>query len=182
MSLRRSLPAVVCCFLCSVVCAQQRDSVYVHDGDTIRYTYTPLPAASAKTAGTQPARKDNFWNRIFYGNVDRTFEKKIDFSFIGAPSYTKESSLGLGLLASGLYRVDRTDSITPPSDVSLFGSVSRFFQYYSIPVAVLQQKQTEVKTTGEPVVCTYPKRVDCRRTRQRVPKVGNASLSRAAAM
>ena len=124
MSLRRSLPAVVCCFLCSVVCAQQRDSVYVHDGDTIRYTYTPLPAASAKTAGTRPARKDNFWNRIFYGNVDRTFEKKIDFSFIGAPSYTKESSLGLGLLASGLYRVDRTDSITPPSDVSLFGSVS----------------------------------------------------------
>ena len=123
MSLRRSLPAVVCCFLCSVVCAQQRDSVYVHDGDTIRYTYTPLPAASAKTAGTRPARKDNFWNRIFYGNVDRTFEKKIDFSFIGAPSYTKESSLGLGLLASGLYRVDRTDSITPPSDVSLFGSV-----------------------------------------------------------
>ena len=41
---------------------------------------------------------------------------------------------------------------------------------------------TQFKTTSELVVCTYPKRVCCRRTRQRVSKFGNASLSRAAAM
>ena len=28
------------------------------------------------------------------------------------------------MLASGLYRVDRTDSLTPPSDVSFFGNFS----------------------------------------------------------
>lgn len=126
MRLRRRLPAVVCCLCCLVVHAQQYDSVYVRGNDTLRYTYTPLPETIAESpaADTLPLRKENFWSRIFHGNVDRTFEKKIDFSFIGAPSYAKESSFGLGLLASGLYRVDRTDSITPPSDVSLFASVS----------------------------------------------------------
>lgn len=34
----------------------------------------------------------------------------------------------------------------------------------------------KVKTTSELVVCTDPKRVKYRRTRQRAPKFGNASL------
>lgn len=57
-------------------------------------------------------------------NVDRTFEKKIDFTFAGGPSYSKTTSLGIGLLAAGLYRLDRTDSVTAPSDVSLFANIS----------------------------------------------------------
>lgn len=141
MSLRRSLPAVVCCVFSIVAHAQTRDSIYVHDGDTVRYTYTPLPqteapesAENTSKANEPKARKDNFWSRIFHGNIDRTFEKKIDFSIIGAPSYAKESSFGLGMLASGLYRVDRTDSITPPSDVSFFGSVS-LSGYYMVGVS-----------------------------------------------
>ena len=63
--------------------------------------------------------------RYFEGsNVDRTFEKKIDVTFAGGPSFSKNTSLGIGLLAAGLYRLDRTDSVTVPSDVSVFANVS----------------------------------------------------------
>ena len=131
MVFRRFLPAVVCCFLLLSARAQQ-DTLCVRGGDTLRYRYTPLSAtAPAAETQQQPKRKDNFWSRIFHGNVDRTFEKKIDYSFIGAPNYSKEASVGIGVLASGLYRVDRTDSLTPPSDVSFFGnfSLSGFYMF-----------------------------------------------------
>ena len=131
MVFRRFLPAVVCCFLLLSARAQQ-ETLCVRGGDTLRYRYTPLSAtAPAAETQQQPKRKDNFWSRIFHGNVDRTFEKKIDFSFIGAPNYSKEASVGIGVLASGLYRVDRTDSLTPPSDVSFFGnfSLSGFYMF-----------------------------------------------------
>ena len=46
----------------------------------------------------------------------------------------------------------------------------------------IEWMHSQVKTTSELVVCTYPKRVGCRRTRQRASKFDNASLTRAAAM
>lgn len=74
-------------------------------------------------------KKDTFWNRLIYGNIDRTFEKKIDISFAASPSYTREASFGIGGMATGLYRLDRTDSIAPPSDITLVfnASVKGFF-------------------------------------------------------
>lgn len=73
--------------------------------------------------------KDNYWNRLFNGNVDRTFEKKIDLSFVVAPSYTREASFGIGGMATALYRADRRDSITPPSNITVTfnASVKGFF-------------------------------------------------------
>jgi outer membrane protein assembly factor BamA len=47
--------------------------------------------------------------------------KKFDFSIIGGPHYSNETKLGLGLVAAGLYR---TDSLLPPSNVSIYGDVS----------------------------------------------------------
>lgn len=119
--LRRSLSTIICLLFVHTVLAQG-DSILLRGSDTLHYSYTPISEEIAVTAGT-PA-KSSFWDKIARGNVDRTFDRKIDLSFIGAPSYTKEASVGLGLLVSGLYRVDRTDSLTPPSDVSLFGNVS----------------------------------------------------------
>ncbi len=109
----------------------QQAGRYVNAGDTLHYTYTPLPAA-AQTAGPTaadagPKRKNIFRRFVDYfegSTVDRTFEKKIDFTFAGGPSYSKNTSFGIGVLAAGHYRVDRTDSVTQPSNISAFGSVS----------------------------------------------------------
>lgn len=47
--------------------------------------------------------------------------KKFDFSIIGGPHYSSDTKFGIGLVAAGLYRTDRNDSILPPSNVSLYG-------------------------------------------------------------
>ncbi len=87
--------------------------------DPPAFTYTPLPEPAAA-----PAVRNRFVNYFARANQDRTFVKKIDFTFAGGPGYSKNTSLSLGVLAAGLYRIDRTDSLTPPSDISIFGNVS----------------------------------------------------------
>lgn len=80
-------------------------------------------AAPADTVSKRPL-KDNWWTRLIYGNKDRSFEKRFDVSFLPAPTYSIESQLGLGGILSALYRLDRHDSVMPPSDVSVGGKVS----------------------------------------------------------
>lgn len=96
-------------------------------GDTLRYTYTPTDDGGAALVAQNPPKK-HFLERVvdYFGEStqDRTFEKKFDITFAGGPSYSKTTKLGLGVLAAALYRLDRTDSITPPSDLSIFANVS----------------------------------------------------------
>ena len=104
----------------SLLTGRAQEGTRVADGDTLHYTYTPLPQEA-------PRRKP-FLRRVvdYFGEstTDKTFEKKIDFTFAGGPSYSKNTSFGIGLLAAGLFRLDRTDSITAPSDISIFANVS----------------------------------------------------------
>ena len=106
-------------------------------GDTLCYRYTPIDTVRMEAAQyglsdsvVSPVvkKKKPFFRRIidYFGESsrDKTFEKKIDFTFIGGPNYSKETELGLGLMAAGLYRLDRTDSITSPSDVSIYATAS----------------------------------------------------------
>ena len=81
----------------------QETAIRSSDGDSLRYSYTPLPPqAPEKTLSA--ARR-----RLFReSTTDKTFEKKIDFTFAGGPSYSKNTSFGIGLLAAGLYRFSRT--------------------------------------------------------------------------
>ena len=123
----------VCLFVCLVRTAvAQQDSIYVRGTDTLHYTYTPVSAAATteetQPADSLPARRPSFLRRIVNyfseSTTDRTFEKKIDFTFAGGPSYSKNTSLGIGVLAAGLYRLDRTDSVTSPSNVSIYGNLT----------------------------------------------------------
>ena len=50
--------------------------------------------------------------------------KKFDFSVIGGPHYSSDTKFGIGLVAAGFYRNNLADSITTPSNVSLYGDVS----------------------------------------------------------
>lgn len=56
-------------------------------------------------------------------------QSKFDLSFIGGPSYSVDTKLGLGIVASGLYRVDKQDLLLPPSDVAIYANftTSGFF-------------------------------------------------------
>ncbi|MBP2691810.1 MAG: BamA/TamA family outer membrane protein [Muribaculaceae bacterium] len=63
-----------------------------------------------------------------YQRVIRYFEqsnqvkpqKDFDISFIGGPHYSSDSKFGIGLVAAGVYRHDKTDTITQPSNVSIY--------------------------------------------------------------
>lgn len=56
-------------------------------------------------------------------NKPKTY-KNFDFSIIGGPHYSTDTKLGLGLVAAGLYRTNISDTIIPPSNVSLFGDIT----------------------------------------------------------
>lgn len=121
---------------CSLSASPSAESVKTSQNDTIRYTYIPAtPASYDAIYGTTVVReKRSFLKRVvdYYERsaIDRTFEKKIDITVIGGPSYSSDKSLCLGVLAAGLYRVNRRDSVTPPSNVSLYGTVSINGYYY----------------------------------------------------
>lgn len=67
-----------------------------------------------------------------YRNVYRYFtesneakeEKRFDFSIIGGPHFSTDTKLGLGLVASGVYRVDPNDRSLPPSNISFYSDVT----------------------------------------------------------
>lgn len=56
-------------------------------------------------------------------------DKAFDFSVIAGPHYSSDTKLGIGLVAAGLYRTDRNDTILPPSNVSFYGDVSTIGYY-----------------------------------------------------
>ncbi len=51
-------------------------------------------------------------------------QKKFDISFIGGPNYSVDTKLGIGLLGSGIYRLDKKDMTLPPSDVSIYTNIT----------------------------------------------------------
>lgn len=96
---------------------------------------TAMPASAHRTeadsvhanATDTVTKKRGFVNRLldYFNDANKTKKnKKFDFSVIGGPHYSTDTKLGLGLVAAGLYRADRHDTIPPPSNVSLFGDVS----------------------------------------------------------
>lgn len=70
-----------------------------------------------------------YLSTLIRGNVDRTYEKKFDVSFAVTPSYTREAGFGIGGALTGLYRLNRKDSVMQPSDVfmSINASLNGFF-------------------------------------------------------
>ena len=78
--------------------------------------------AFAQESGGNKFKK--YWNSLVNGNVDRTYEKKVDMSYAVAPCYTREGGVGIGVGATGLYRLDRRDSTMQPADFSVTGSMA----------------------------------------------------------
>lgn len=71
--------------------------------------------------------KKNIFGKIidYFSKSNEVNEnKRFDFSIIGGPHYSSETKLGLGLAASGLYRIDPHDLSISPSNVSLYGDIT----------------------------------------------------------
>lgn len=74
-----------------------------------------------------PKKKKNIFKKIGdYFAKSNKFDpnKKMDFSIIGGPHYSSATGLGIGLVASGLYRLDKTDPTLPISNMSIFGNAT----------------------------------------------------------
>ena len=76
----------------------------------------PVDSVSVATSDSLQTKRSFFKKFLDYFN-DANKEKKnkkFDFSVIGGPHYSSDTKFGLGLVAAGLYRTDRNDSILPP--------------------------------------------------------------------
>lgn len=76
-----------------------------------------------------PTWVKKYLNSFIRGNVDHTHERTLDLSFGISPSYTREANFGIGAMATGLYRVNRSDSTMQPSDIfaSFNASLNGFY-------------------------------------------------------
>lgn len=98
--------------------------VWGQEQDSIPLSLSSNEMVEAASSTVEQSKFKQWWNSLVHGNVDRTFERKMDMSFIVAPCYTREGSFGIGGAATALYRLDRKDSIMQPSDISLSGSAT----------------------------------------------------------
>jgi len=82
----------------------------------------------AKAQDTLVAKQDTLKHKSLYekiknyleeAKVDKS-ESKFDISFIGGPSYSVDTKLGLGIVASGLYRLDKENLSLSPSNVAIY--------------------------------------------------------------
>lgn len=106
--------------MCTQVAAQETEGMVASE----QADY--MSAADSALAVPQPVKRSFFKKCLDYFN-DANKEKKnkkFDFSLIGGPHYSSDTKLGLGLVAAGLYRTDRADTLLPLSTVSLYGDVS----------------------------------------------------------
>ena len=98
----------------------------VHAQTRLAEVHTSAGTDSVTVLDSASAKRSFFKKFLDYFN-DANKEKKnkkFDFSIIGGPHYSSDTKLGLGLVAAGLYRTDRNDTILPPSNISLYGDVS----------------------------------------------------------
>ena len=83
--------------------------------------------ASTDSLLAQPApQKLNLFQKVlkyFNESNEPRPDKKFDFGIIGGPHYSSTTKLGLGIVASGTYRM-RHDSLTQLSNVSIYGDAT----------------------------------------------------------
>ena len=86
-----------------------------------------LTTTESSCADTVVVKKRSWVNRFldYFNDANKNKNhKKFDFSVIGGPHYSTDTEFGIGLVAAGLYRTCQTDTLLPPSNVSLYGDFS----------------------------------------------------------
>ncbi len=79
------------------------------------------------TTDTVVAKKRNLYQKVvhyFEESNKPPSNKKLDFSFIGGPSYSNDTKLSIGLLGAALYKSRFGDSLTSLSNATLYSEFS----------------------------------------------------------
>lgn len=99
-------------------------------------SYTPidshlmeLNADSLPIVRGFPALIRRFVNSWTMAREDRTRSLRIDMSYALSPSYTREASFGIGGTVTGLFRIDRRDTLPQPSMIfaTAYASLNGFY-------------------------------------------------------
>lgn len=110
------------------IATAQNDSILVNGRDTIAYTYTPINLNTSPLQGDVVKSENRAWNRLLRYFVDsardKSFERKVDFTFVPGIYYSNSTSAGLAVVAAGLYRLDKQNRDIPASDFSIYATAS----------------------------------------------------------
>jgi len=82
---------------------------------------------SSEAAADTVVRKRNIIDKVidyFSHTNDQHTDGRFDVSFIGGPHYSSDTKLGIGLVAAGTYSAAPGDTLTPLSNVSLYGDIT----------------------------------------------------------
>lgn len=82
---------------------------------------------SANDTDSIPASKGSWGKQIldYFAKSNKPDpNKKIDFGFIAGPHFSSDTGVGLGMLASGMYSMNRADSTLQQSNVSIFSDMT----------------------------------------------------------
>ena len=107
--------------LISVELMAQNDSILVIGRDTVAYRYTPM---DAKNSTQESAAGSRFLRYLAESNIDRSFEQKVDMTFVPALYYSPSTSAGLAVMAAGSYRLDKANRTIPASNFSVYAAAS----------------------------------------------------------
>ncbi|MCM1110378.1 MAG: hypothetical protein NC336_04170 [Clostridium sp.] len=93
--------------------------------------FLQLNADSLPLLNRFPRWARRFINSWTQPGIDRTRQRRFDVSFAVSPSYTREASFGIGGAITGLYRLNRRDSLPQPSLMfaSVNASVNGFYVF-----------------------------------------------------
>ena len=100
----------------------QNDSILVVNKDTVAYRYTPIENVAPKQR--EKRGREAFVRYVANSATDESFERKVDMTFIPTIYYTPSTSVGLAVMASGRYRLDKENRTIPASDFSLYATAS----------------------------------------------------------
>ena len=88
------------------------------------------------TVGKRPSIFQRFIN--YFAESNKTDKnKRFDISFIGGPSYTNSTSFAVGVMGSGLYRMNGCDASMQPSNVTVYTTASVVGSINTVLIVVL---------------------------------------------
>lgn len=93
-------------------------------GNTTQFDDASVLPAVADSVST---KSPNIIERViaYFDDTNKEHkDKAFDISFIGGPHYSNEKKFGVGILAAGVFSTARHDTLTPPSNVSVYVDVS----------------------------------------------------------